>query len=280
MKYLVAVSGGVDSIVLLHMLVAAARHEIIVAHFDHGIRTDSADDARFVKGLAERYQLPYYSQREELGARASEDEARKRRYAFLMKLAKEHDATIVTAHHADDIVETIVINMCRGTGWRGLAVMGNTNIVRLLEGMTKEAIYEYALKYRLEWVEDSTNRSMDYLRNRVRAATSHLSGEIKDALLELWASQRETRGLIDNEIQSVLSKRVASSRYFFSVIDDKVAIELLREVILRAGGRALLGEQLDRGLLAIKTMAPGARVQLGEGVELHFEKQSFIARLT
>lgn len=279
MKYLVAVSGGVDSVVLLHMLVATAKHELIVAHFDHGIRTDSVDDAQFVEGLARQYGLPYYSQREELGPLASEDEARRRRYAFLVTLANKHDATIVTAHHADDIVETIAINLHRGTGWRGLAVMGNANIVRPLEKMTKEDIYGYALRYRLEWVEDSTNRSTQYLRNRVRILTPHLSTEAKHSVLKLWAEQQKLKHTIDAELDNLLDDQRVYSRYFFIVIANEVAIELLRHVVLRAGGRALLREQLERGIVAVKTMAPGTVVQLGEGVELHFEKQSFIARL-
>jgi tRNA(Ile)-lysidine synthase len=82
MKYLVAVSGGIDSVVLLHKLVAAGEHELVVAHFDHGIREDSAEDARFVKGLAEHYGLPFVMKREELGKTAGEEQARTRRYAF------------------------------------------------------------------------------------------------------------------------------------------------------------------------------------------------------
>ncbi len=67
MKYLVAVSGGIDSVVLLDILVKDAQHELIVAHFDHGIREDSADDERFVRGLAAQYGLPFTSRRTELG---------------------------------------------------------------------------------------------------------------------------------------------------------------------------------------------------------------------
>lgn len=278
MKYLVAVSGGVDSVVLLHMLVAAAKHELIVAHFDHGIRPDSAEDARFVEGLAKYYQLPFYSQREELGVLAGEDEARKRRYAFLTSLAVQHNASIVTAHHSDDIVETVAINVYRGTGWRGLAVMGNTNIVRPIADMTKQDIYNYALKYHLEWVEDSTNHSPQYLRNRLRSSVSRLTSQTRREILELWAAQCQLKTLITQEAHQLLGDQKRYSRYFFIVIDIDTATELLREIVLELTGRALLREQLERGVMAIKTMTPRAIVQLGEGVELYFEKQSFIAR--
>ena len=79
-RYIVAVSGGVDSVALLDMLARLSDHELIVAHFDHGIRSDSAEDALFVSGLAEQYGLPFEMRREELGSNASEDLARTRRY--------------------------------------------------------------------------------------------------------------------------------------------------------------------------------------------------------
>jgi tRNA(Ile)-lysidine synthase len=102
--YIVAVSGGVDSIALLHMLTKTTDHEIIVAHFDHGIREDSADDAAFVRSLATEYGFPFETLREELGPDTSEETARNRRYEFLRGIAKKYNGQIVTAHHADDVV--------------------------------------------------------------------------------------------------------------------------------------------------------------------------------
>src|SRR5690554_6827257 len=103
MKYIVAVSGGVDSMVLLDMMHSRGDAEIIVAHFDHGIREDSAEDAEFVAKAAEGYGYLFESTREELGKNASEALAREKRYAFLRDLAKKYDAQIVTAHHLDDL---------------------------------------------------------------------------------------------------------------------------------------------------------------------------------
>src|SRR3989344_5293986 len=116
MNYIVAVSGGVDSVVLLDMLIKQKEHNLVVAHFDHGIRVDSDADARFVWELAKKYELSFEVRREELGDAASENTARSHRYAFLRDIAKKYSATIVTAHHADDVVETIAINLTRGTG--------------------------------------------------------------------------------------------------------------------------------------------------------------------
>ncbi|HEX6258362.1 MAG TPA: tRNA lysidine(34) synthetase TilS, partial [Candidatus Saccharimonadales bacterium] len=118
--YVVAVSGGVDSIVLLDMLAGQAGLELIVAHFDHGIRQDSTEDAEFVRAAAQRYSLPFELGQATLGPGASEEAARTARYSFLRSIAKKYQARIVTAHHADDVIETIAINVARGTGWRGL----------------------------------------------------------------------------------------------------------------------------------------------------------------
>lgn len=103
-----------------------------------------------------------------LGAEASEDRARKERYDFLFSVAKKYQATVATAHHQDDLVETIAINFHRGTGWRGLMVLNRSGITRPLLTRSKADIYDYALQHHLEWVEDSTNRDARYLRNRVR----------------------------------------------------------------------------------------------------------------
>jgi tRNA(Ile)-lysidine synthase len=277
-KCLVAVSGGVDSVVLLDMLVKQGKREIIVAHFDHGIREDSAVDARFVEALAKKHSLPYFGRREELGPKASEELARERRYAFLREVARETRAVIVTAHHADDVVETIAINILRGTSWRGLAVLGASDIERPLATLKKDDIYSYAVARHLEWVEDSTNGSDYYLRNRVRSQiTRRLDEKTKEALLVLWREQTDCRRAIEGEVATVVNNHNSHSRYFFSCIDDESAIELLRYVVVHQTNKRLLDAQLARGVLAIKTALPKTVVQLGAGVEISFSRDSFIA---
>ena len=153
MRYVVAVSGGVDSMVLLDIMTRKAKFdgdELIVAHFDHGIRDNSADDARFVQAVSEQYKVKYLSKREVLGPNASENTARTQRYAFLRQVARENDALLMTAHHRDDLVETIAINLHRGTGWRGVAVLAADDIARPLLSYSKQKIYDYAMVHKLE----------------------------------------------------------------------------------------------------------------------------------
>src|SRR5688572_27728765 len=121
-KYIVAVSGGVDSMVLLHLLSQHSQSELIVAHFDHGIRPDSAEDRKLVEKTAKKYGLEFVYREGELGPGASEAEAREARYGFLQIIKVKHNAkAIVTAHHQDDMLETAIINMLRGTGRKGLS---------------------------------------------------------------------------------------------------------------------------------------------------------------
>lgn len=276
MKYLVAVSGGIDSVVLLDMLVARGMHDLTVAHFDHGIRPDSQEDTRFVEGLSKKYNLPFVGQREELGAGASEDLARTRRYAFLNEEARKRGAIIVTAHHSDDVIETIAINLVRGTGWRGVAVLGNQSTIRPLLHITKADIRRYATDKRLEWVEDSTNATDDYLRNRLRRriATSLPAGA-KKKLLELWSSQLELRRDIDKEQKRLIPFGKTQSRYFLTMVDSEVAEELIRAMVATKTGITCTRPQAARALLAIKTAKPGTIFEIGAGQKLHFNVDTF-----
>lgn len=280
MKYVVAVSGGVDSIVLLDMM--AAKHDskdLIIAHFDHGIRPDSTDDATFVRQVAGDYTVPFETKREELGVNASEELARDRRYAFLRTVAKKQGAKIMTAHHADDVVETIVINLTRGTGWRGLAVLDSVDIERPLLGMSKSDLIKYAHDHRLEWREDSTNTDTKYLRNSVRQKLTSLSDD-DSKLLGLYRDRQVAlKRLIDEESRKLIGNS-PYSRHFFISIPEQTAVELLRMVFIHAGGESPTIPQRSRALHAIKTYAPGKTYEVARGVKLQFTRTTFVVDAT
>ena len=279
MRYLLAVSGGIDSVVLLDMLVRTKEHELIVAHFDHGVRPDSASDARFVQELAAAYSVPFVMHREELGSKASEELARSRRYAFLRSEAKKHEAVIVTAHHGDDCIETICINATRGTGWRGLAVLDSKLVRRPLLSFTKSDLWAYALDHRLEWVEDSTNSEDAYLRNRLRRVIAlHLPPENRSALLDLWRRQKELKQAIDKEAADFIQPFNEYSRYLFITIDELSAGELLRGAIVARTQASPTRPQIERALVAIKTARAGSSFELGAGVTLLFKRGTFIVK--
>ena len=275
-KYLIAVSGGVDSVVLLDML--AKKHEnILVAHFDHGIREDSKEDAIFVRQLAVKYGVKFFTKREELGANASEEKARRARYKFLRELSEKQNATIVTAHHLDDVVETIIINMVRGTGWRGLAVLNAEDIYRPLINFKKQEIINYAKQNNLKWREDSTNSLNVYMRNIVRHKID-LSNEQKNELQILHQEQIRLAEEIKSEVTSLL-KSIKNdnkiSRYFINSIDQASAYEIIRE--LTKG--ELTPSQIDSVINAIKTQRNGTIFEASKNIKIHFTTRFFTLEL-
>ena len=275
-KYLIAVSGGVDSVVLLEML--AKKHEnILVAHFDHGIREDSKEDAIFVRQLAVKYGVKFFTKREELGANASEEKARRARYKFLRELSEKQNATIVTAHHLDDVVETIIINMVRGTGWRGLAVLNAEDIYRPLINFKKQEIINYAKQNNLKWREDSTNSLNVYMRNIVRHKID-LNNEQKNELQILHQEQIRLAEEIKSEVTSLL-KSIKNdnkiSRYFINSIDQASAYEIIRE--LTKG--ELTPNQIDSVINAIKTQRNGTIFEASKNIKIHFTTRFFTLEL-
>lgn len=242
MKYIVAVSGGVDSVVLLDMLAkrnaGSGAHSYIVAHVDHGIRSDSAEDEALVRSLAKRYDLPYETTRLQLGAKASEDTARQARYDWLDTIRKKHQAeAIITAHHQDDVIETMIINLLRGTGWRGLCSLRDRDTVkRPLLRLSRASIIEYAIAHELEWHEDSTNDDVRYLRNYVRYRyVQRLTSRQRRQWITLYESQTDLVRQID-----VMSSRLAPAcvsvegtwyRHPIIMLDSAPSFEILTELL-------------------------------------------------
>lgn len=283
MTYIVAVSGGVDSVVLLDMMINGRlpcqenrsrddNHDIIVAHFDHGIRQESSSDAQFVKDLAKRNGLTFESMRVQLGDGASEALAREERYRFLRRVAKKYQGNIMTAHHMNDIAETIAINITRGTGWRGLAVLNQKTILRPLLGITKQEIYAYAKKHQLTWQEDITNYADYYLRNRLRPKLQ--DDEVVRQLATLRSAQVAVRRSVE-ELLAALSLKEPYSRDLFMSLNEGVALEIIRFI---TRGR-LTTPQQRRVLHAIRQFRAGTIHQPGGGCELHFTTRYFTIRM-
>jgi len=183
---LVAFSGGPDSRTLLDLLVTDAQQKgypLYAAHLNHGIRGEEADrDEEFCKQVADAYGIELFCHRADVPALAKETgqsvetAARNARYAFFTQLMQEHHIPIlVTAHNADDNLETMLLDLIRGCGLDGLcgippvrAVTGGT-LVRPLLSCTRDDILAYCQANSLDFVTDSTNTDTQYTRNRIRA---------------------------------------------------------------------------------------------------------------
>ncbi len=186
-RYLVGVSGGRDSVALLHGLCAIGYRRLVVCHLDHGLRGRAAQaDARFVERLAEKAGLPLETARIDVTARAKADKcsletaAREARYEFFAEAAaRQRCHWIFLGHHADDQVETVLFNLLRGTGPAGLAGMSvekertvgrrKLQIIRPLLAVWRTQIDEYLHAENLRWRNDGTNASpARSTRNRMR----------------------------------------------------------------------------------------------------------------
>lgn len=166
-----AVSGGLDSCCLLHLThaMAGAESRLRVATFDHRTGPHSSQAAEHVVELARSCDLEVTVKR--AGSRArSEGEWRAERWDFLRKEARRHDAVIATAHTRDDQLETVIMRLMRGAGARGLAALlaESPGITRPLVGATRTVLANYAKLHGLQWVDDPTNQSRRFFRNRVR----------------------------------------------------------------------------------------------------------------
>jgi len=217
---LVAVSGGADSVCLLHILHALGCR-LEVAHFDHQtLNGQSQEDAIFVRDMAVRLSLPFHLETRpvEHEARAAgssfEEYARTVRYEFLLRTATARRcAAVATAHHADDQAETILLRLLRGTTPHGLAgippvrVAGGIRIVRPLLACTRGEILAYVAAHDLPYRTDPTNADPRHVRNRIRHdLLPYLAREynphVREALLRLAETQRPDNEFLDGVAQS------------------------------------------------------------------------------
>jgi tRNA(Ile)-lysidine synthase len=269
-KYVVAVSGGVDSMVLLDLLRMYPGVKVTVAHYDHGIREDSPYDRVHVQMLARRYNLPFVYDMGQLGPGASEAEARQARYEFLHKVKEMTGAdAIVTAHHENDVLETAIINLLRGTGRKGLSSLTNgEGIIRPLLDVPKSEILDYAKRHGLVWREDSTNTDTNYLRNRVR-----------HEILPSW-SEHDRRRLLDvsrhmqtvnQEIDDILGPNLEDEleREWFILLPHAVSREVMAAWLRHHHLRDFDRGTIERLTVAAKTAPSGKAIDAVKGHRMH-----------
>ena len=271
MKKILAVSGGIDSMVMLDLLAKEERGKIVVAHFNHGTRVSSDLDMEFVKKRCEDYGILFVSKKIMLGEGVSEEVARQERYDYLYHVANKFQGKICTAHHLDDLLESIVINLIRGTGWRGLTPLGNSEIERPLLnlGYSKLETLQYAAENKIVFRQDPTNNSDDYLRNRVRRSIMNIDRSIKQEIIRLYVEQKLLRNEIEKIISEVSEKLAQKNSHgeikirkdFFKTNEKAVAIEILKYV-LQQKKLSLTRPQLNDLLAAIKNYATNKKFNL------------------
>ena len=271
-----AVSGGLDSVCLLHLAVTCTigASRLRIATFDHRSGPHSARAVDHVESLAREYGLPLQVGR--AGAAGhSESEWRTMRWHFLRHVARQNDAIVATAHTRDDHLETVIMRILRGAGARGLAglLAGSPGIIRPLVHTRRAALTTYAQRHDLEWVDDPTNESRRFFRNRVRhdllPALQKADPRLPEALLAL----AERAAGLRNELEQLAAPWVHREGGKVLVQEDILALP--DEETRAAVWPALLGPQgviLDRRgitrLARLATDSPrGTRVPLSAGWE-------------
>jgi tRNA(Ile)-lysidine synthase len=218
-KILLAVSGGVDSVVLCHLFHAAGI-SFGIAHCNFQLRaTESDGDEQFVKELAAKYKTPFYPIRFDTNTYAKQKKvsiqvaARELRYEWFEKIRTHyHYNYIATAHHQGDVIETFFINLIRGTGISGLRsiVPKQGTIIRPLLFATKKSILAYTEKNKITYREDSSNASDKYLRNKIRhhliPVLNELSPVAETSIVHSIEKLREAEFIYRKAMDDVRSK--------------------------------------------------------------------------
>ena len=227
---LAAVSGGADSVcllLLLHEMAAELGIKVFAFHMNHGIRGAEADrDERFVMELCERLNIPLtvaHEKVEEYAAErglSGEEAGRILRYHHLGETAEKYQcAKIAVAHHEDDDAETVLLNLARGTGIRGLSGIRpvRENIIRPLLCVSRKEIEEYLNEQELSWCEDSTNKENDYTRNKIRNellpwVTENINSRAAEHILAVSEFAAQADAYFEMEAERILEESCSKRR--------------------------------------------------------------------
>ncbi len=273
---------------LLHALATELGLTLVVAHADHGILPAGRPVGRTVQQLAEKYGLPFEFTELNLGPDATETVARRARYAWLRDVQGRRGATyLVTAHHEDDQVETILLRALRGSapaGLAGIAARARGGLVRPLLPFTRAELHSYATERGLAHYDDPSNRDPRHLRSWVRTTLLPLLNERLGARLrrDVLAQGRHAasdRRAWDQMLDLVPDLGLTVQREGFTVArasvggyDNALSVALLRAAARRAG--LMLGPTRARRLVDLAQRPSGRRLRLGDGwsAEVAFDK--------
>ena len=262
-KLILCVSGGSDSIALLHLchqLNRLFRWQLHILHFHHGLREESDEEARFVRDLSQRLNLEFHlrtTRNFQPETSGLQEKARNWRRAEALKLREEIRAdSILTAHHAEDQLETWLLKWLRGAHLSGLQGMSRSDppFIRPLLDFRKEVLSVFLKENGFEWREDASNQDSKYMRNRVRnellPLLRTLSREgIESRIRDLDSQSRLLQKELESQYQIWLEKIGPVSELPISVIESESEFlqqEILVRFITGKTGIALSYRQLEK----------------------------------
>jgi len=306
---LAAVSGGADSVAMLHLLAqflaqsapgegTLAAGKLAVAHVNHGLRgADSDADAEFVRALAAEYKLRYFEHRIATEARESENSARNQRYGFLLQQAEQLGFRyLATAHTADDQTETVLHRILRGTGFAGLAGMTPARsltpavtVLRPFLHLRRKAILSYLESLGKTFRQDQTNFDNQFTRNRIRnrllpMLREEFNPQIDEAVCRLatLAAEHESvlSELLDRLIDTALVEQLPDRVVLDGMLLKNCSLPVLRALLIRVWKRQHFPQRemdFQQWLaLAELVQTPGKRLDFPGGISAERTRQQFI----
>ena len=294
-KLLLAVSGGVDSMVMMS-LTAAAGYRFGVAHCNFQLRGDESDeDEKLVERESHRYGAEYYCRHfDTLGemdrtGESMEMAARRLRYDWFRALCEEHGYNVIAiAHHANDSIETFFINMLRGTGLRGLTGITNRygRVVRPMMFSTRKDIHDYAVVHKIPFREDSSNRSTKYLRNKVRLGVVPMLRDINPQFTAVMrrniARLSQAQTFIDASLDIIRHEVLTSDDGITTLHVDRIASSLPRNYVIyeiMSSEFGFKGDVVDALCNALDASATGRRFYAREYVAVVNRGEVVITRI-
>jgi len=287
----VAVSGGIDSMVLLHLL-GRLGHPRSVLHVDHGLRGSESDgDRAFVEEHCHRERIPFRWKKVDAALHAEEKglsiqmAARELRYAFFAEAWKEQPWRIALAHHADDAVETLLMHLMRGVGvfgWSTIAPVSGV-FVRPLLAVDRTVIEDYAAEHVIRFREDSSNADVKYLRNRVRHELLPLMEAMRPGARRTMARsinllrELERAGEMERSVEQLGLAPERELRIPFAAVENSPTPVLLLNHHFRHLG--FHPDTIDRLHDAILERSTGAEFVAG-GIRAIVDRDAVIAGLT
>lgn len=286
---LVAVSGGRDSVALLHVLAGLVPElglSLSAAHFNHNLRPESAEEYRFVRELCDRMGIPFFGGEGQVAEAARREKlslevaARRERHRFFVEaLVQSRCDVLATAHHADDQAETFLLRLLRGAGAAGLSAMApmEGSIIRPLLGINRQEITRYCAEQGLSWREDASNASLEIPRNRVRHQLlpyleQYFNPGVRQVLLRSAALLRSDDDYLHQLALQAYERLCGKETPWSAQLDgltqlaDPVATRVIRIMLCRAGRRQdVEALHVERALKLARAGHTGQRIDVGGG---------------
>jgi tRNA(Ile)-lysidine synthase len=306
-KLVVAVSGGVDSVVLLDVLVNLAdmyKFQISVVHYNHNLRGDASNkDEKFVRELSAKYNIPFYSangkvtQYAEKNSMSIEEAARFLRYFFFERITRTIGSNfLATAHTSDDSAETFLLNLFRGAGLTGLSgipakrqFVKDVIIIRPFLKFSKQSLIEYANKRGLEWREDESNLQKKYTRNKIRLdlipkLKKDYSPSIIDIINRAAKLIQDADRIIHNYVKTHLSQilfdisteSISIKLPLFKTFDEFIRGEMLQTILMKYFRIAPPNMKIIDRILKLESSDIGAICEITKNIFVVKDRQAIV----